>query len=237
MVALCLNQFVNKPRGEKLRLLLDREGHSPEWLATQLKVSKQTIYNWIEGAKPQKSGVWEIIGKLLNENFESIIDDSKEIPGLGKPLYPIPTLDVKMPRWPSLPANETWEYDPAECFDEEDIPSFLARRTARDPERICAYVMGTSMEPRLTEGDLVIIELEKSVRPGRIVLARSDKGRTLKVLRKSYDQQRYRLESINPEHGDAEAEQWELEGYLIAILRDYKKNRGNIEWDDSGIGP
>jgi hypothetical protein len=225
-------------RGEKIEILLKRKGESPAWLAKQLKVPKQSVYNWIGGAKPQKDSVWAEIARILGVELDVLTDDSQPLPEIGRPQYPIPSLDVLMALWPALPANPDWDLDPAACEDTIEIPAFLARKGPKEPERIAAYIKGRSMEPRLFEGDLVIVELIKTARPGRIVLAKSDKGRTLKVLRSNHNgANRFRLESINADYGDADAEEWSVEGYLIAILRDFAKNRGTIEWDEGGIGP
>jgi transcriptional regulator with XRE-family HTH domain len=38
---------------ERLQELLDERGRSPYWLAERLSVSKQTVYNWLAGRRPQ----------------------------------------------------------------------------------------------------------------------------------------------------------------------------------------
>lgn len=234
MTELCLNQGV-LTRREKIERLLDQRGDTPSAFAGRMGFNRQSFFNWLDGSKPQKASVWPTIANELGVDTAVLLDDSRDLPPLSAPMYPTAEGEVEMPHWPSLPANEKWDMDPQECMRYIPVPSFVARKSPKDPERIAAYIQGRSMEPRLFEGDLVIIELGKATRTGRIALARSDEGRTLKVLRRSGMD--LELHSINPDHGQARAAKWEVEGYLIAILRDYEKGtRGIIEWDWDGLG-
>lgn len=235
MSAICPKLSMPK-HGEKIEERLRQLGKTPRWLSLQLKVSPQTVLNWIDGGRPQKDAMWTKLAATLSVPRQNLEYDDYDLPTLGAPKYPVAEEEVDLPLWPSLPANENWEWDPADCITFKPVPGFLARKSPKDPERIVAGIEGSSMLPRLGPGDLIVIELTKVVRTGRLVLARSEKGRTIKVLRRG-SAGGYELHSVNPAHGHAEAAQWEIEGYVVAILRDYERGRGLIEWDDAGLGP
>jgi lambda repressor-like predicted transcriptional regulator len=229
---------VSTKRGEKVLQLLQQQNKTPYWLSKVTGLNRQSIMNWLEGAKPHDESVWDRIAEALDVEPNVIRDDALSLPSqqeIGSLLYPVPTLEVALPLWPALPADENWDLDPSSCTDFFEVPGFLARSRTSDPERIVAPIQGHSMEPRLLPGDYAVIVLDHLPRTGRMILARSEKGRTIKVLRRG--RMGYELHSINNAHGQATAEKWEIEGYVIAILRDYAKGRGNIEWDEGGLGP
>jgi SOS-response transcriptional repressor LexA len=235
MSAICLAYDMSH-RGQKIEKRLQQLGRSARWLAKEVGVAPQTVLNWIDGARPQKDEIWEKLAQALEVDKSVLLDEAKKLPSeIGSTLYPIPSGEIEMPKWPSLPASENWDIDPSECTEFIPVPSFLARKTPRDPERVAAQVAGMSMSPRLVSGDLVVIELVKVPRTGRLVLARSETGRTIKVLKRVHAG--FELHSINPDHGQARADEWEIEGYVVAIIRDYETGRGVIEWDDAGLGP
>jgi transcriptional regulator with XRE-family HTH domain len=249
------------PKGRKVQARLDQLGHSREWLAGKLGVTDGGLAKWLRGDTVRPRGydgwdqVWTHIAELLGVPSTYLLDDSKNTPVvqttdainsivtypqnglLGTFRIPMPELEVELPKWPALPANEKWDMEPQDWMEFESVPNIFGRRNARDPERVVAPVAGSSMEPRLYDGDLCVIELDTKPRTGRIVLARNEDGKlTLKLLVRGRDN-RYKLESINPAHGNAESDSWEMVGFLIGIIRDYKSGRGLVEWDFGGIGP
>lgn len=93
------------------------------------------------------------------------------------------------------------------------------------------------MEPLIFEGDYLVFQLDPAPRFGRVAIARNGQGEaTVKILRRGPDG-RPVLEPINPNHAPPVANHLEVIGYLVAILRNYDKGRGEIIWDDGGISP
>ena len=238
-------------RGEKIEAILDRLGETPSWLARQIGTNRQNVINWIDGMKPQDEEVWTRIANALNVKLEVLLDDTLELAAagpmrgelripsdgnLGTFRMPLPDLEIELPKWPAMPCDENWDFIPDEWPETEPVPNLFARRRSTDAERIVAPVTGNSMEPRLYEGDLVVVELDREPRTGRIVVARSEKGRTLKVLMRGRNGA-LQLIPINPDRQPATAEKWDVEGYVIGILRGYKNGRGMVEWDFGGLGP
>lgn len=116
-----------------------------------------------------------------------------------------------VPYWGTVPAGD-WERPTCEDGDTiqvsdqyEDLSGVRAVR-----------VSGSSMEPRLLHGQLVLIKLSTEQRDGVITLAvNQDRELTLKVLRYSPDG--WELHSINPEFGKSTAAEWSILGYAIGI--------------------
>lgn len=246
-------------KGRKVVARLKEIGQNRNWLARKLSVNKQTLGNWLKSddIQPQLNDDWEHpdawqeIARHLDIEAKRLTDNRLELKPSDKPQgvakiddsaplglfrLPIPELEVELPRWPALPCNEDWEYEPNDLEETLPVPVMFARRNGSAPLRIVAPVHGTSMEPTLREGDLVVVELDRTPRTGRIILARSERGKTLKVLMRDRNGA-FRLDPINGLHGSATAEIWEQEGFVIGILKNYRSGRGSIEWDFGGIGP
>jgi hypothetical protein len=247
-------------KGLKVQRRLDEVAMSRDALAQKLGITDQTLANWMKGNTQSPRGfdswddAWTRVATEIGLAPATLLDDRKPLRTAGEKqaaglvVYPeggflgtfripVPDLEVELPKWPAVPANESWDIDPQEWEETEFVPNIFGRRHNNDPLRIVAPVVGRSMEPRLYEGDLVVIELDRSPRTGRIVLAKNGQGQiTLKVLNRDRNN-RYRLDSINPEHGQAVADTWEIVGFLIGVIRDYRSGRGLIEWDFGGLGP
>lgn len=212
------------PRADRIQRLLDANRKSASWIAKELGVPRQSVYNWLGGlAWPRDESVWDRMLSLFPE---------KTVP-LDPPLYPAVVPEVEMSLWPALPANGSWD-EPQESMDFIDVPSFLARKSPRHPERVAARIRGTSMEPRLLDGDLVVIELSQQPRSGRIVVARSGAAVTVKLLTREPSGELV-LKALNKGH-EVEPRKSEIVGYVVAVLRGYDRGRGVIEWDDGGLG-
>lgn len=209
------------PSRERLKSIAATYGVPLNWFY-QEEPTDPPVPRDIEEAKRLAS-----VRKMVEGRDDSFLDE-------GSPIVSVP--DVDMPFRGYIPADEGWDEDESDDFPTISVPAFLARKDSGEPERVAMKVKNGSMEPRLYDGDLVVVVEDHTPRPGRMVVARSGKRRTVKVLRRN-GMARYTLESINPEHGEAVAKEWEIVGYVIAILRDYASNRGTIEWDEGGLTP
>ena len=122
-----------------------------------------------------------------------------------------------------------------ECtFSEDDYIEIPTAFIVGGPERAefhdAVRVAGTSMEPRIYSGEVVVIYRDMTPRRNTIVLAQSPNGSVyLKVLR-SLDG-RFVLESVR-DGGASEKDLsgWTIHGYAVAILGDPEQGSRNIEW-------
>jgi transcriptional regulator with XRE-family HTH domain len=220
--------------GDKVERLLFARDMSVNKLAKKIGRSRQVVNAWVKNESiPRDETEWKPIAEFFGMTLDELLDPrdnlSRFTGQLSDPKFPVDGIDAPMALWPSVPCGD-WE-QPDETTDFIDVPGFLVAR-----DRIASKVQGESMEPRLQHGDLLIFQMDQMPRYGRIVLARNgDNEVSCKVLKKTpigAD-----LVSLNPDHPSQATKRWEVLGYLIAILRDYAKGRGSIEWDEGGIGP
>lgn len=233
------------PAIQRLKTLLVEKGISSiTQAADDLKVSHTTIPNWIRnkaltGNKSSREKALALAERLGFATFSQLVAFCYGEPPPREDLRfigtAVPEPEIDLPLWPSLPADENWgDIEVVENFDVFPVPMVLARPNRNSPERIVARIVGTSMEPRLIEGDYVVVEMSRARRPGRMVLAKKDGARTLKLL---YEKPRGdELVSINRKHGSAHADEWEVEGYVVGIIHNYGQSFGSIQWDDGGLG-
>lgn len=199
-----------------LEKLLQSRDKSLRWLAKESSVNVQSLINWLDGMTPHDSGAWGRIMGVVDRLRREVSD----------PLYPVATPEVPIPLWPWHPAGD-W-CSPEESVDWFEAPNFLVSK-----DRIATRVVGTSMQPLIEEGDYLIFQLDPAPRYGRVVLARNGDGEaTVKVLRRGPV-----LEPLNPSHSMRSVNHWEVIGYLVAILRNFNKGRGEIILDEGGIVP
>jgi phage repressor protein C with HTH and peptisase S24 domain len=85
--------------------------------------------------------------------------------------------------------------------------------------RYAIRVIGDSMEPRIEDGDLVLVDYSKGPRPGNIVIALINGAAVVK----EYLRQKGRviLRSTNPKYSDieiAETDQFVIAGVVLRIV-------------------
>lgn len=231
-------------RKEKIETRLAQLGRSPAWLARQLGRQKQSVYQWIEGANPRDESVWPAVSRILGIPLEILLDDRRELPSKAlhadevvesPPASPGMTSFVRgdrllLPVWRGVAAGLADECyfvapDSAEFME---IPAFFAGRE-QDRHVVCV-VAGTSMSPRLRQGDRAIVKLDPNPPRNSLVVAQNpEKRRFIKALREN---KRLELHSINEDFPPiTDVSGWELIGFVVAIWGEYEAGSANIEWD------
>lgn len=121
--------------------------------------------------------------------------------------------------------------EPFQCEDFEPVPAHLVAQDC-----FGVVVDGDSMFPFLHPGDIAVFKAAKSARIGQTVLARNDeKQLTVKVYRHNGDG--FELVPINQAYPRATAREWEIEGILVAYVRDIGPRRitdsdpNGLRWD------
>lgn len=121
------------------------------------------------------------------------------------------------------------------CIERSDPIEIPAAFLVGGPENAnnhdAVQVSGTSMEPRIYSGEVVVVLRERTPRRNTIVLMESPEGAMfLKVLRTKGG--KWQLESIHPDGLDAvDLEGWTHHGYAVAIIGDPDEGSRNIEWN------
>lgn len=217
-------------------------------LATRLGVSRSSVARWeTEGTPPTEAllqvaswlGIdpdWFTDGASGEPRFRA------DVAGNARAVRPAEKEraassftrgdQVLLPIWRGVIAGEgECEFWPSDSVEFRVAPAFLA---SSDPEsHVLCIASGLSMAPRIDHAEKAIVKIDPDPPIGAIVIARRPDGANfIKVLRK-VDDRRLELHSLNPEFTPiSELRDWQLKGYVVAILHTYNGTGANIEWDD-----
>lgn len=151
-----------------LQKLMDRESITQKDIAVIAGVSQQSVSNWLAGKLMPRMGAIEKIAEYFDVAKSDLLEmkdgyESKatRIPILGTVKAGIPITAIQ------------------EILDYEEISSEMARCG----EYFALRIKGDSMEPRMHEGDVVIVKQQSTVDSGRIaiVLVNGDEATVKKV--------------------------------------------------------
>lgn len=144
-------------------------------LAEKIGLSKQAISMYVNGKRTPKRPVIESISRILNVNpmwlmgydVEKYFElNAVKIPVLGKVQAGIPIEAVQ------------------DILDEEEIDA----RIALSGEYFALKIKGNSMEPRIYDGDVVIVRRQPDVESGQVAVILIDgNDATVKIVEKHED--------------------------------------------------
>lgn len=136
--------------GATIRRIRQLHGHSVRDLAKRLRVSVATVSRWETGKQPCSDDYLQALAAALEVPVEAFL------PATGEVDAPQPVITRRLPYFGSVPAGarESWPM-PTESVE---VLAHVARAG-----RFVLKVTGDSMEPELTEGDLVVIDPMKTV--------------------------------------------------------------------------
>lgn len=151
-----------------LQKLMDRESITQKDIAVIAGVSQQSVSNWLAGKLMPRMGAIEKIAEYFDVAKSDLLEmkdgyESKatRIPVLGTVKAGIPITAIQ------------------EILDYEEISPEMARCG----EYFALRIKGDSMEPRMHEGDVVIVKKQSTVDSGQIaiVLVNGDEATVKKV--------------------------------------------------------
>jgi phage repressor protein C with HTH and peptisase S24 domain len=242
-------------RRTKVRLLLDRKEKSVPWLARQLGKHKQTVYNILQGARPQDESFWADVARALEVPVSAVTDDSIEIDPSGA--LPTSRLTVQPGADPPGPYRDNTphpkvgrrafpirgiagaaEFPSIEVdSDPEDYEEFSDELYSASVDRFFVRVRGDSMEPTWEHGDLALIHPDPtcSINGIYVAVTHAD-GALLKVLFVRAGE--YYLVPENPNYQPVKLEKgWHMVGYVVGQKR-IMGHRKYLEMGDTdGIRP
>lgn len=144
---------LQKDFSANLKRLMKEKRKTAPMLARYLGISDQTVYSWFNERAYPRSANLEKIASYLNVTVEQLTGNNSDdnvsavrIPVLGKVRAGVP-----------LDAVE-------EIIDWEEIPSEMAR----NGEYFALQIKGDSMNPRIFEGDVVIVKKQNTIENGQI---------------------------------------------------------------------
>lgn len=147
----------------RLRELCKRKGMTPTGLALTLGLSNATAAKWKKGSIPNGVTLQKIAaffgvstGYLLGENvYQRPVSGGVRIPVFGDVAAGIPILAIE-------------NYDSDDPDDWEEI----SQKMASGGEYFALRIHGDSMEPKISNGDIVIVRIQDTVENNEIAIVR-----------------------------------------------------------------
>lgn len=183
-------------RAEELLALI---GRNRNWLARQLGIPKQKVYNWFDGQIPREAGTLERMVAFLEQEYRKGLRSPATVVHhelLGPPKIPVGFPLVQMRYAGEVPAGDWGDPLASEEFVVDD--------RYEHPKRFVARVVGDSCWPALRQGDLTVWHHDLNPQYGLIVLAqrKGDHACTVKQLVWDAEDSRPRLAPVNPDYDD-----------------------------------
>ena len=151
---------------ENLKILREKKQMTQQQLADKLEISRSTIGMYENGSREPDFETLELIADFFNINMDRLIGNlnpntKRMIPVLGLVRAGIPIDAVE------------------HILDYEEISEEMARQG----EFFALQIKGDSMEPKISEGDVVIVRKQPDVENGEIaiVLVNGDEATIKKV--------------------------------------------------------
>lgn len=231
-------------RKEKIERRLRQIGQNPNWLAKKIDRPKQSVYQWIGGANPRDAdSVWPAIAQALGlPDHRVLLDDTLDLPSGHDEVRGAASEEMSdrirgflrgdravLPVWQTVQAGveEECSFMDSDWSQWEEIPALFV---GSDVERyILCVASGTSMSPRIRQGDKIVVRLDPAPPRNTLVVAESpDRRRFVKALR---ERDHLELHSLNAKYKPiSDTTDWTLIGSVVAVISSYE-GTANIEWD------
>lgn len=138
---------------ENLKKLRISKSLTQEQLAQQLEISKSTVSMYENGNRMPDIETLELIADFFNVTLDSLTSNGTKSKG------------VKIPVLGYVRAGVPFEAV-EEILDYEEISPQLAKTG----EFFCLQIKGTSMEPKMSEGDVIVVRKQESVDDGDVAV-------------------------------------------------------------------
>lgn len=176
---------------EKLKKARQRANLSQAELADKLGLNLRTYGSYERGERDVSTALLRQICLTLNVSSDDLINTDKpnaEIISHGQNIYQIPVFE-------SVSAG----FGAYACSDVIDYLHLYIANPADVPDMLCIKVTGSSMYPKIENGDIIVVRKQSSVDSGSIavVLVDDEEGFVKRVV---YDDDTIELQSINPEY-------------------------------------
>lgn len=191
------------PSAEEFRALRKSLGWTQAQLSMRIERDVSTIRAYEAGRQPVPLVVWKALLRLRDEEVQSA---ARPLPLDWKQLPVVGTVNAGAP----IIAEQHIE-------DYELVPAGLVRG-----EGFVLRVRGDSMEPEISAGDLVVVQIAEEPPIGRVVAITIDGETLLKRLVKRRG--RLRLEAANPAYDPITlpAEGVIVHGYVVGLIRRFQ---------------
>lgn len=162
-----------------LKSLRNTQGLTQEELAKQLKISRSTIGMYENGAREPDFETLELIADYFNVDIDYLLGRTTKTTYIPQSLHKGVVINVLGRVAAGIPIEAV-----EDIIDTEEITAEMAKTG----EFFGLLIKGDSMEPRITDGDVVIVRRQDDAENGDIVIAMiNGDDATCKRLRKYRD--------------------------------------------------
>ena len=162
----------------KERLSESMENITVTELAAKLGISKQSVSAYLTGARKPKQLLLSEIARVLNVDAMWLTGyNTEKFPQAPRPR----TAGVRIPVYGNVAAGI-----PIEAIEDVEDYEEITPEMAANGKYIALTIHGHSMEPRMSEGDVVIVRLQNSVESGETAIVMINGGdSTCKKIKKT----------------------------------------------------
>ena len=186
----------------RIRHARTQKGMEQAKLAARLDIATRTLQRWEKGEQTPDSDIlikiaritemsptWLLTGKGVPEVQEP--SDAKLQP-LQQGAYPRVKL-VTLPLLASVPGGA-----PKLSFEREQAEKYITVDNVNDPNAFALEVRGSSMSPRIEDGDIIVVSPHADTHNGDICVVRVNDEDTVKRIK--IEQEFVHLVPLNPEY-------------------------------------
>ena len=187
--------------GYRLRLARENKDVDQAYLAAKIDIAARTLQRWEKGEQVPDSNYLMRLAKHTGVNVEWLLTGEGEmyssspkrrniIPFHRESSFRRVSL-VDIPLLSSVPAGKT-----AAIFHPEYVERYVTVDNIKDQGAFALVVKGSSMSPKIEDGDIVVISPQQEVRSGDICVVRVNDEDVLKKVK--IDEHYIHLIPLNP---------------------------------------
>lgn len=190
-------------------------------LGRELKVHQTAISQWETGRTMPDIETSKALANYFGVSLDYLLgNDTEKIPASNRTGTKIPVLGNVAAGMP-ITAIEGADYDDPDAW--EEIPADMAK----SGEYFALRIHGDSMEPRMQNGDVVIVHIQSDVNSGDIAIVRVNGDEaTCKKIKKT--QQGLMLLSLNPDYEPIFFTPKEIQSLPVEIIGKVVELRGKF---------
>ena len=187
--------------GTRIREARENKSLDQIYLARKTGVVSRTLQRWEKGDQIPGGDYLMLLAKYTGVRPEWLLTGDGEMysnPPTLPNVYPLNRESlvqgvnlVNIPVLASVPAGKT-----AAMFHPDHADRYITVDNIRDPNAFALVVKGTSMSPKIEDGDIVVVSPRHEVRSGDICVVRVNDEDVLKKIK--IDEQYIHLIPLNP---------------------------------------
>jgi repressor LexA len=187
--------------GERLRTARESKDMDQYTLAVKTGVVTRTLQRWEKGEQVPDGIAITKIAKVTNVQPTWLLTGEGEMfAPATRPdnVYPLPTSPkrkvrlAELPLVSSVPAGKV-----STMFHPDYVDHYVTVDDVKDPGAFALKVKGSSMAPRIEDGDIVVVSPQSEARSGDICVVRVNEEDTLKKVK--FEGNYIHLIPLNPE--------------------------------------